>query len=97
VSEGAPNPAGRTRPRYLVRRVPDVTTRWGRRRSCYEVGTFASDSSSPTDVQRTRTPETVLLRAALHTTDIADYRHNADAAWPGGTGPWRGMWPDRDP
>jgi hypothetical protein len=84
-------------PRYFVRRVPDVVTRWRRRRRCYEVGTFPAVGASPIQVEQTRTPEIVLRRAGQHTTDIADYVKNADAAWTAGTGPWRGMWPDRDP
>jgi hypothetical protein len=97
TSEDATPGPGRSRLRYFVRRVPDVTTRWRRRRSCYEVGTFPEDSSIPLAVERTTSPGSVLLHAGLHTTDIADHLHNADAAWTGGTGPWRGMWPDRDP
>ena len=51
----------------------------------------------PISVERTTQPGSVLLQHGIHTTDVADYLQNADAAWRGGVGPWRAMYPDAGP
>ena len=82
--------------RLFVRRLPDVRTLFGER-PFYEVGSFTPGVSEPVDVKPTKTPGSVLVKAGVHTTDTHDYVENANRAWTGGVGPWRGIHPDESP
>lgn len=80
----------------FVRRVADEP---GRRRpdAWYDVGTFLRGSAEPVAVERTKDPTRVLVHAGVHTSDVRDYVHNADAEWRGGVGPWRAVYPGVGP
>src|SRR4051794_28752092 len=82
--------------RYFVRRLDDVRGVWRSRRQ-YEFAVFPPVGLVPTQVERTSKPEQLLHKAGVHTTDIADYVRNADTAWTGGKGPWRGIFPYETP
>ena len=81
----------------FVRRIADEPRRWRKPRACYEVGTFPRGGTVPVSVRRTTRPDSVLVHAGIHTTDVGDYVRNADASWQGGVGPWRGIYPDVGP
>lgn len=80
----------------FVRRLPDEP---GRRRpnAWYEVGRFLRGSAELVAVEKTKDPTRVLVHAGVHTSDVWDYVHNADADWRGEVGPWRAVYPGVGP